>query len=380
MPAESGNRHTQVTACNKRGYPRRDALLFCLLASLALVLVLLAGCSPKLKKYSHSFTGSFDTIIQIIAYTPSERVFDQLTAQAEHRFLELHQLYDIYNEYPGLNNLCTVNRLAGQEAVPVDPQIIELVEYCLALDELAPGVVNITLGPVLTIWHTFRAEAMAGQTVNIPDEAALRRAAGLADPTRIVIDKQAGTLFLADAGMSLDVGAVAKGFATEIIARELAASGLTSGIISAGGSNVRLIGQPGDGRATWQIGLQNPFGNILVPDDPPLDVLLVNDQSIVTSGDYQRTVTVDGQVYHHLIDSETLQPAHLFRAVTIMTPDSALADYLSTAVFLMSYEEGRALVESLPDCAGLWVLPDGQVLTTPGMSEHLKSNQPAGQP
>jgi thiamine biosynthesis lipoprotein len=174
--------------------------------------------------------------------------------------------------------------------------------------------------------------------------------------------------------MRLDVGAVGKGFATELVARELIEQGLESGIISAGGSNVRLIGKPAEpSRETWAIGIQNPFISSLIPmDDPPLDVIEVNDRSIVTSGDYQRYYLVDGVAYHHLIDPVTLMPANHVKAVTIMTADSGLADFLSTAIFLMPYEEGRRLVDRLEDVEALWVLQDGTVEATAGMKSVLK--------
>ena len=360
----------------KRGYPGRDTLIFCLLFLLVFLMIVPAGCSRRSstpEKRSASFTGSFDTVIQIIAYTDSETAFQEWVELAETHFSELHRLYDIYNAYPGLNNLRTINEQAGRQPVTVDPAIIGLLQFCIETDKLTPGTVNIAFGPVLTIWRDVRTRALAGEVFDLPDQQSLAAAARLCDLDKVIVDAAEGTVFLQETGMSLDVGAVAKGYATEQVARSLAAAGMTSGIISAGGSNVRLIGKPADDRTTWQIGLQNPDGNPLIPDDPPLDVILANDQSIVTSGDYQRYFTVDDRVYHHLIDTATLQPARHFRAVTVMTPDSALADFLSTALFLLPYEEGLELVEALVDCEVLWIFPDNSQVTTPGLRPYLKS-------
>ena len=360
-----------------KGYPVRGTLLLCPVLLLIISLLLLNGCRKEAgqTKYTYSFTGSFDTVIQIIGYSPDEQSFDVLAKRAEKRFIELHQLFDIYKSYPGMNNLKSINDQAGIAPVKVDQQIIDLLLFYREKDSLAPGTVNVALGPVLAIWHAYRTEALDGGTAAVPTAEELNQAALLTDASKIVIDSAASTVFLQEKGMMLDVGAVAKGYATEIVATELSDAGMTSGIISAGGSNVRLIGKPADGRGTWQVGLQNPDGNSLIPDEPPLDVVLANDQSIVTSGDYQRYYEVDGVIYHHLIDTTTLQPARFYRFVTIMTPDSGLADFLSTAVFLLPYEKGKQLVLQVPNCEAYWFFADGHAEMTDGMRRHLQSFQ-----
>ena len=323
-------------------------------------------------KYSSSFTSSFDTVITLIGYANSQAEFDHWADLAESEFLKLHQLFDIYHEYPGINNLMTVNHQAGKGPVQVDARILDLIEFYLDHDQLAPGKISPSLGSVLRIWHDHREAAESGQAT-VPNLADLQAAARHIDPSTLKIDRQASTLELTDPQVRLDVGAVAKGYATEIVARLLQSQGMTSGIISAGGSNVRLIGKPADSaRETWAIGIQNPFVSILIPEGQSVDVIQSNDTSIVTSGDYQRYYLVDGVVYHHLIDPDTLMPANHQRAVTIVTPDSGLADYLSTAVFLLPYEDGRKLVESLPDCEALWIFQDGSMKATDGLISLLK--------
>lgn len=323
-------------------------------------------------KYSSSFTSSFDTVITLIGYAKSQAEFDHWADLAESEFLKLHQLFDIYHEYAGIHNLMTVNRQAGKGPVQVDARILDLIEFYLDNDHLAPGKVSPSLGSVLRIWHDHREAAESGQAT-VPNLADLQAAARHIDPSTLKIDRQASTLELTDPQVRLDVGAVAKGYATEIVARLLQSQGMTSGIISAGGSNVRLIGKPADpARETWAIGIQNPFVSMLIPEGQSVDVIQSNDTSIVTSGDYQRYYLVDGVVYHHLIDPDTLMPANHQRAVTIVTPDSGLADYLSTAVFLLPYEDGRKLVESLPDCEALWIFQDGSMKATDGLISLLK--------
>jgi thiamine biosynthesis lipoprotein len=171
--------------------------------------------------------------------------------------------------------------------------------------------------------------------------------------------------------MSLDVGAIAKGYSTEIIAEEVQGMGFISGIIS-GGGNVRAFGKPLDGiRNKWGIGIQDPNQPATVPDSGVLDTVYVTDESVVTSGDYQRFYTVDGKAYNHIIDPATLFPADHYRAVTILCKDSGEADFMSTTAFILPFDESYALVESFGIDA-LWVMPDGTIKTTPGMKKVMQ--------
>jgi len=206
---------------------------------------------------------------------------------------------------------------------------------------------------------------------------ALQAALEFSDIDDVVIDEEQGTIFLPHRRMSLDVGAFAKGYATELVATELEAAGLKSGAISSGG-NIRTIGKPLDGkRERWGVGIFDP-DSTLFSEDRDLDMVYVNDASVVSSGDYQRYYYVGGERYHHLIDPTTLMPAAHYRAVTVVTPDSGLADLVSTELFLLPYNESRQLADSMPEIEALWVMPDGEVRITDGMKKILQSYGASG--
>ena len=137
------------------------------------------------------------------------------------------------------------------------------------------------------------------------------------------------------------------------------------------GGNVRMGIAPADGRAKWGVGIQDPDGAVLGLSDI-VETLFLTNASVVTSGDYQRFYIVDGQRYHHLIDPDTLMPDTEFRSVSIITEDSGYADLLSTAAFLMPYDESRAFIESLDGVEALWCTPDGEVIQSSGWADHEK--------
>lgn len=341
------------------------------------LLSVLAGCrqkpSAEYTKYNNTFFDTFDTLTQVVAYAKSEDEFNQYFEQIHTRFQELHKFYDIYNDYDGINNIKTINDQAGQQPVKVGQEIIDLILFAKEWHQRAEGRVNIAMGSVLNIWHDYRTEGLdTPQNAELPPRKMLEAAAQHTDINQVIVDEENQTVFLADPEMRLDVGGVAKGFATEVVAQEIVAAGLTSGIISAGG-NIRVIGVPYDGvREKWSIGIQNPDESVL-SNDGVLETLYVSDMSVVSSGDYQRYYHVDGKAYHHIIDPQTLMPGEYYRAVSVVVEDSGLADFMATALFLLPIEESLSLANSVEGLEALWVMYDGTVQTTAGLKKIMKS-------
>ena len=353
-------------------------------AAVALILLAsaLVGCrgmSDKYSKYSDSLFDVFNTLITVVAYTPSEKEFDSHFATMRERFRKLHQLYDIYNDYQGINNVKTINDNAGVQPVKVDSEIIDLLLFAKDWYRRTGGKTNVAMGAVLKIWHDYREQGQSDpENAKLPPLEDLREAEKHTDIDKVIVDTENSTVYLADPEMSLDVGAVAKGYATEIVAREMAEAGLKSALIGSGG-NIRAIGKPLDGvRERWGVGIQNPDESIVPDEQNVLDVIFINDSSVASSGDYMRYYVVNGRVLHHIIDPATLMPADYYRAVTVMTAHAGVADFLSTTLFLLPFEQSRALAESLDGVEAVWVMPDGEVKATDGMKAIMRSQGASG--
>lgn len=352
---------------------------------LLLCAALLAGCaapssgSPAqadsgsgLNRYQVVWFDVFDTTTTVIAYCASQEEFDA-QMEALHADLKAYNdLYDIYHAYEGINNLYTVNQNAGVAPVQVDSRIMDMLKEAVRLYQVTGGKMNIAMGSVLRIWHDCREAAEDTDDPQLPDQAALEAAAQHMDILDLILDEDAGTVYLADPEMSLDVGSCGKGYACEMAARAAEARGLTSASISVGG-NMRSIGAKPGGEP-WVIGIENPWNPSTVygTGDSYVDYMLTTNQTIVTSGDYQRYFTVDGVRYHHLIDPDTLWPARYFSGVSVLCADSGLADCLSTGLFCMTLAEGQALVESLDGVEALWCLPDGTTAESSGWAAYRR--------
>ncbi len=330
--------------------------------------LLLSGCAVsnplvEKKQYTATYLTLFDTVTSIVGRSESEEAFEKV-AQSIHDELKVyHELFDIYNEYEGITNLKNVNDNAGVAPVVVEAPIIELLLDCKEIYEFTGGKVNVAMGSVLSLWHDARSFGRDNpQMATLPQEDDLKDASAYMDFDAVIVDEAAGTVYISDSRIQLDVGAIAKGWSVQ-----RAAENAPEGLLISVGGNVCATGPKDENKTPWVIGVQDPR-------DPEkyLHTLFVEEGSVVTSGDYQRTYMVDGKMYHHIIDPETLYPANYWREVTIVCSDSGVADALSTALFLMTREEGEKLLKHF-DAEAMWVDMDGKIYYSSGFQKLIRT-------
>ena len=340
----------------KRLFSRATAFIAC--AAILLAVLTATACDGVPKDASPTpknriYYDYFDTVSVIYDYTgSSNNEFDALCADIEDELDICHRLFDIYHEYEGLTNLKTVNNSAGKGPIKVDGRIIDLLETSVELYGLTDGNVNVMMGAVLSIWHEHRSEG-----ISVPDMETLVAANGHTSIKNLVIDRENMTVEITDPEASLDVGAIAKGYAAERIHDLIASRGLEGYAINLGG-NLRVVGTKPNGDG-WVSGIQNPDKNAT---DPYVDKITISASSLVTSGVYERFYVVDGVEYHHIINKDTLMPERNYLSVSIHTESSTVADALSTALFNMSVDEGRAVISSIPGTEVVYVLSSGEVV------------------
>lgn len=345
---------------------------FCaiLLVSTLLCCLSLYSCTSPSKKYSNYTFDYFDTVTSVTGYAQSQEEFDRVFDSVTGLLKEYHQLFTIYDRYDGINNLRTVNELSDgvHKPVKVDQKIIDLLLFCKDMHIKTNGRVNVAMGSVLSIWHEYRQNGLDDpETAKLPPMDKLTEASEHTDIEKLIIDREASTVFLSDPEMLLDVGAIAKGYAVEQIAQTLIQSGITGYVLNVGG-NVRAIGLKGD-KSPWVAGIDDPGGS---ESSPYYATLSLEDRSLVTSGSYQRYYTVDGKDYHHIIDPDTLMPSLRYVSVSIVCESSAVADALSTALFCMSVEDGKAVLDSFGEAEAMWVTAEGDIQYSQGFSKYIQ--------
>ncbi len=339
----------------------------------AVILVLLGGSALHYRtwgpqRYEGQFFGCFDTVTTITGYDTSQEAFSEKMELLEERLLHYHQLYDIYHTYDGINNLKTINDAAGETAVEVGEEIMDLLKLGRQMYVMTDGKLQIAYGSVLSLWHEYREEGIRKpRTAKLPPEEELARRAAHTNMDFLMLDEEKSTVYLADAKMSLDVGSIGKGYAVQKLAEYAREIGMEHALISVGG-NVCAVGGKADG-TPWNVGVENPDTD---GEKAYLATVGLSDDCVVTSGDYQRFYEVDNQRYCHIIDPDTNMPPDFFVSVTVQAKDSGIADGLSTALFNMRYEKGLAMVEKLQDVEAMWIGKDGEIRYSSGFKANEK--------
>lgn len=295
----------------------------------------------------------FDTIVNL-------RVYDERITP-EH-FAEMKELLDgidgKMNRLREGSELDRVNQNAGRSPTPVSDETYRIVSTALQYAAASGGHFDPTVGPLVELW------GIGSESAAVPDQQQLADALQLIDYTSVSLDESSHSISLPQAGMSLDLGAIAKGYAADVLAAYLKEQGFESAIIDLGG-NILALGAKPDG-SSWSIGVQDPEQ----ARGQHLGVLKVKDKTIVTSGVYERFFEEQGKVYHHILSPFDGYPVdNDLQSVTIVTEGSMDADAMSTAAFSLGMQEGRKFIERLETAEAIFVTKDREIYVTSGLKQ-----------
>jgi thiamine biosynthesis lipoprotein len=291
-------------------------------------------------------------------------------------FSRLKELEDILSTNQEGTDLDMVNKKAGLEPVKVRPELIDVLRKALEYSDRSEGFFDPTIGPLVKLW------GIGTDNAGVPETEEIREALNLIDYREIEINQKDETVFLRRPGMSLDLGAIAKGYAADEAVKLLVREGVKRAIIDLGGdifclgekknerSLIRcfrdfIAGENGEG-TFWRIGVQDPR------DDRGsyIGVLELKNKSVVTSGTYERFFEEDGTRYHHIFSVADGFPAENgLLSVTIVADNAIDADALSTAAFALGWEKGRDLIAGVGGSGGIFVFDDLTVRVTAGLEK-----------
>lgn len=252
----------------------------------------------------------------------------------------------------------SINNAAGKNAVKVTSTTFNVIEKGLEYSILSEGDFDVTVGPLVKLW------SIGLEGAKVPTQAEIDSTLPLIDFNSLELNKQEQTVFLKNENMAIDLGAIAKGFTADEIAKLLTDNGVKSAIIDLGG-NVFTLGTKPSGD-DWTIGVQNPFndrGDII-------GTIKVNNKTVVTSGIYERYIEKDNVKYHHLLNPDTGYPYdNDIAGISIITEKSTDADALSTTIFAKGINDGLALVESLDGVDAIFIGKDYKIYITAGLKD-----------
>ncbi|MBN1336019.1 MAG: FAD:protein FMN transferase [Deltaproteobacteria bacterium] len=277
---------------------------------------------------------------------------------------EVARLEGLLSERRSGSDVFRVNAGAGGPPVRVDPEVSALLARALDLCLRSGRRMDPTFVPLGRLWDLDRLPFV------VPGEAAIAEALALVDCSAVEVDPLASTVRLPRPGMALGVGAFAKGYAVDRSMALLQAAGFSDALVD-GGGDMLARGTRQDG--PWRVGIRHPRG----PAGTLVAVVPVTDRAVVTSGDAERYVEVDGRRIGHVLDPATGRPAGSLASVTVLAPDAETADGLATALFVAGEAAAGAILATHPAVDALFVRPDGSLQVTPGARSLL---QPGPQP
>ncbi len=329
-----------------------------------LCLLMLTGCGTK-KEYSAQYLDVFDTYTTFQAYSDDKEGFDRISEGLHSQLIRLNRLFDIYNDYEGISNLKTVNDNAGVAPVVVDKELYDLVKAGISAYDETEGYINIAMGPVLKVWHNYRESALADpNNALIPSSEELSEAARHTDINNIILDDKNMSIYIKDKYASIDVGAIAKGYAADRAREYLEENGVTAALINLGGN---VVGLNDDSKPSWKIGVQKPIEG----SSEYVYKLDINNASAVSSGNYQRYYVYKDKIYHHIIDKDTLMPSVNNKSVTVVSPSSLEGDIYSTYLFILPYDKGKEIVKE-KGLEAVWVDKDDKVIAKTKGGEYVR--------
>lgn len=325
-------------------------------AALLVVALVMSSCNGgdpgRVYKSTRFLMG---TIVEVMVVGPR----DKAKASAEAVFAELKRIESLTSFHKS-SALADVNQASGTGAVHTNPELLGIIKHSLDFAVRTHGAFDPTLGPISKLWN-FSGEGEA----RIPASEEVREALDRTGWQKVTVDPNAGTVSLAEKGMSLDLGGIAKGYALDRARLVLREHAVTGALVNAGGDIIAL-GEKAPGKP-WRVGVQDPRNPTGI-----VAVAAIKDKCIVTSGDYERFIEKDGVRYHHILDSRTGYPTRGIQSVTVMANDGATAQALAKAPFVMGREAGLSFLESIPEVEALIIDSEGSQFMTSGASAFLQ--------
>ncbi|MDR2759454.1 MAG: FAD:protein FMN transferase [Spirochaetaceae bacterium] len=275
-------------------------------------------------------------------------------------FARLRDLEGLMSSNAADTEVARINQNAGIAPVKAGEEVIRVLSAALHYAELSGGTFDPTVGPLVKLW------GIGTEQARIPAEEEIRGALDLVNWREVIVNREAGTVFLPKPGMGIDLGAIAKGYAADQAAELIKKAGISGALIDLGG-NIYALGTKGEGKP-WRIAVQDP----LDVRGAYIGVLELGEKSVVTSGVYERFLEAEDRRYHHILSTADGYPADTgLLSVTVIADTSMDADALSTVLFVLGYGEGRILADSLENIEALFVLQDLSIRGTPGALENF---------
>lgn len=324
---------------------------YILLLGLLMAMLLISFMAKKQKVITKNLF-YMDTYINVKVYSDKKEV-DSTLKEVDKIYKEYHQLTDRYNSYEDLVNVYYINNNnSEEEALTIDKRLYDILEYGLLWKNKSNGLFNIEIGSVIDVWKKYLASKDG-----IPTKEELEIATKNIKEVKLLGDNK-----ILNNNPNIDLGAIAKGYVTDVAGEYLKKQGFDKFIINAGGQV--LVGNKYH-KDLYKIGVKSPLNN-------GENLAIINGENIcvATSGSYERFYEYNGVSYNHIINPNTLYPGTYMKSVTVLSSDSKLNDVLTTTLFLMPIDEGKKFISQMDGVEAIWFTNDNKIIKSEGFSKY----------
>jgi FAD:protein FMN transferase len=273
---------------------------------------------------------------------------------------EVTRIENLISSWDPNSQTSAINRNAGISPVKVDQELFDLITRAIHISKLTNGAFDISYASMDRIWK------FDGSMTEMPAATIVSKAASKIDYRNIELDAVKNTVFLKEQGMKIGFGAIGKGYAAQKAKAKMLELGINSGVVNAAGDLIAW-GNQEDGNP-FKVGIADPLNK-----DQMMSWLNIDNGAIVTSGDYESFVMLDGKRYAHIIDPRTGYPTTGIKSVTIICPNPELADALATSVFILGTKEGLKLINQLKGIESLIITDNNEMITSENLQLSNKS-------
>lgn len=351
------------------------------------VMMLLSACSPSStenEKPIETTVGEENTILRSASKVTNDAQTKKIITTQESFQIGTHitikvyddkevpndvfdQIFGLIDTYENMvsktiatSEVSEINLKAGLNPVAVSDPVIDLIEIGQKYAGLTEGLFDVTIGPLVDLW------GIGTESAAVPSDEARLNAMSKIDYRKVTIEPIGKTIMLEETEMEIDLGAIAKGYIADRVKELILDLGYEHAIINLGG-NVLTVGTKPNSDA-WQVGVRDPQSS----SGNTMGILKLEDNSIVSSGIYERFFNSGDTRYHHIINPKTGSPEfNGMYSVSIVSETSVEGDALSTSIFLLGLEKGFALIESLPNTEAVFVMEDQSVYVTSGLGDRF---------
>ncbi len=317
------------------------SLRFVIIAPM-LILVSLAEPERETIRYEDSRV-SMACAYTIVVYGDDRTPFKQIVNAA---FDEVDRIDRLMSHYKPDSPVSRVNREAHKMPVKVDAELFDFIAECLRYSRESDGAFDITVGPLMKTWGFFRGEG------RMPSDAELNEARSKIGYQHVSLNPKEQTIFFDRAGVELDLGGIAKGYAVDRAVAALKQHGVASALVSAGGSTIHALGSPPDSLG-WEVKIQDPLDQ-----RKSAATVSLKDQSLSVSGSDEKFFELNGARYSHVMDPRTGRPVQGVLSVAVIAGNGTVGDALDNVFYVFGVERGRESLKKFPASEVIFFLPD----------------------